>query len=78
MKREDKLNHPDVLVKKERAISYCKIATEWGKANGYKEWKYLFIPAGQITSSSSFENLAKRFIERRKKTCLYINFSKKV
>lgn len=23
-----------------------------------------FIPAGQITSSSSFENLAKRFIER--------------
>lgn len=64
MKREDKLNHPDVLVKKERAISYCKIATEWGKANGYKEWKYLFIPAGQITSSSSFENLAKWFIER--------------
>lgn len=63
VKGEDKLNHPDVLAKKERAISYCKIATEWSKANGYKEWKYLFIPAGQITSSSSFEYLAKRFNE---------------
>lgn len=61
VKGEDRLNDPDVLAKKERAIKYCKISTEWGKANGYKSWKYLFIPAGQINSNSSFMNLARRF-----------------
>ncbi|WP_239257377.1 DEAD/DEAH box helicase [Listeria ilorinensis] len=61
VKGEDKLNHPDVLAKKERAINYCRISTSWGKANGYKQWKYLFIPAGQIYSNSSFLNLAARF-----------------
>jgi len=61
VKGENMLNDPDVLAKKERAIKYCKISTEWGKANGYKEWKYLFIPAGQINMSSSFKNLAARF-----------------
>lgn len=61
VKGEDKLNDPDVLAKKDRAIQYCKISTEWGKENGFKEWRYLFIPAGQITMSSSFKNLAERF-----------------
>jgi type III restriction enzyme len=61
VKGEDKLNDPDVLAKKERAMKYCEISTEWGKVNGYKEWKYLFIPAGQINMSSSFTNLAARF-----------------
>ncbi len=61
VKGEDKLSDPDVLAKKERAVKYCEISTEWGKANGYKEWRYLFIPAGQINMNSSFMNLAKRF-----------------
>ena len=63
VKGEDRLNDPDVLAKKERAIQYCKASTEWGKANGYKEWRYLFIPSGEILSSSSFINLANRFKE---------------
>lgn len=53
----------DVTAKKERAIRYCKAVSEWGKANGYKQWQYLFIPAGEIHSTSSFKQLAKRFIK---------------
>lgn len=63
VKGEDRLNDPDVLAKKERALKYCEISTEWGNVNGYKAWKYLFIPAGQISMSSSFANLAMRFEE---------------
>ena len=63
VKGEDKLNDPDVIAKKERGIQYCAVASRWGKANGYKEWQYLFIPAGQIRSSSTFALLAKRFKE---------------
>ncbi|MBO4309337.1 MAG: DEAD/DEAH box helicase family protein [Clostridia bacterium] len=61
VKGEDKLNDPDVLAKKERGIQYCAVASRWGKANGYKEWRYLFIPAGQIQPNSSFKQLAERF-----------------
>ena len=63
VKGEDKLNDPDVIAKKERGIQYCTVASRWGKANGYKEWQYLFIPAGQIRSSSTFALLAERFKE---------------
>lgn len=61
VKGEDRINDPNVLSKKERAIQYCKICTEWGMSNGYKQWKYLFVPSGQINMSSSFRNLANRF-----------------
>lgn len=63
VKGEDKLNDPDVIAKKERGIQYCAVASRWGKANGYKAWQYLFIPAGQIRSSSTFALLAERFKE---------------
>ena len=61
VKGEDKLQDPDVIAKKKRGIQYCEVASRWGKANGYKEWKYLFIPSKQIMPNSSFVQLAKRF-----------------
>ena len=63
VKGEDKLRDPDVIAKKERGVQYCAVASRWGKANGYKEWRYLFIPAGQIKASSTFKVLAERFKE---------------
>ncbi len=63
VKGEDKLQDPDVIAKKKRGIQYCEVASRWGKANGYKEWKYLFIPSKQIMPNSSFVQLAKRFKE---------------
>ena len=61
VKGEDKLNDPDVIAKKKRGIQYCEVASRWGKANGYKEWRYLFIPSKQVMPNSSFMLLAKRF-----------------
>lgn len=63
VKGEDKLNDPDVIAKKERGIQYCAVASRWSKANNRKEWRYLFIPAGQIQSNSSFAQLAERYKE---------------
>ncbi len=51
----------DVIAKKKRGIQYCEVATRWGKANGYKEWQYLFIPSKQVMPNSSFMQLAKQF-----------------
>lgn len=61
VKGEDKLNDPNVIAKKKRGIQYCETATRWGKANGYKEWRYLFIPSKQIMPNSSFMQLVVRF-----------------
>lgn len=63
VKGEDKINAPDVIAKKKRGIQYCEVATRWGKANGYKEWQYLFIPSKQVMPNSSFIQLAQRFQE---------------
>lgn len=63
VKGEDKLNDPDVIAQKKRGIQYCEVASRWGKANGYKEWRYLFIPSKQVMPNSSFMLLAKRFQE---------------
>lgn len=61
VKGEDKLNDPDVIAKKNRGIKYCEVASRWDKSNGYKEWKYLFIPSDQVMPNSSFMQLAQRF-----------------
>ena len=61
VKGEDKLNDPDVIAKKKRAVQYCQTASNWGKANGYKEWHYLFIPSMQVMPNSSFLQLARQF-----------------
>lgn len=61
VKGEDKLNDPDVIAKKKRGVQYCDIASRWGNANGYKTWRYLFIPSMQIRANSSFEQLAQQF-----------------
>ena len=61
VKGEDKLTDPDVLAKKERGIEYCAVVSRWGKATGYKEWRYVFIPSKQIQPYSTFAQLAERF-----------------
>lgn len=63
VKGEDKLEDADVISKKERAVSYCNLISEWAKENDKKEWKHVFIPSQEIQMDISFtDNLAKRFI----------------
>lgn len=52
------LDDPDVLAKKDRAIRYCEVASEWAKANSHKEWRHLFIPEDKVQPQSTFEQLA--------------------
>ena len=63
VKAKNKINDPEVLAKKDRAIKYCKVASEYNLANGHKAFKYLFIPHDEVSAASSFNNLKARFIE---------------
>ncbi len=62
VKAEKDLNAPDVIAKKKRGILYCETVTHWSEANGYKPWKYLFVPANQIYPNTTFMMIAKSFI----------------
>ena len=48
VKASNQMDDPDVKAKKERAIQYCKVASEYNKANGHKTFKYLFIPPNYL------------------------------
>ena len=61
MKAEKDLKDDDVITKKKRGVRYCETVTRWSSANGYKPWKYLFIPAKRILPNSTFRMLAKMF-----------------
>jgi len=62
VKARNQLTDPDVLAKKDRAISYCKKASEYNVAHGHKPFKYVFIPHDEITMTSSFKALKDRFL----------------
>ena len=62
VKAEKDMNDPDVIAKKKRGILYCETVTHWSEANGYKPWKYLFIPANQIYPNSTFKMIANHFV----------------
>ena len=64
IKASNRLQDPDVLAKKDRAIKYCKVASEYNIAHGHKPFRYLFIPHDEISLSSSFDNLKLRFEEQ--------------
>ncbi|MDD3129255.1 MAG: DEAD/DEAH box helicase family protein [Candidatus Izemoplasmatales bacterium] len=62
VKSRREMSDPDVLAKKERAINYCRVASEYNIANGQKPFKYLFIPHDEVATNSSFNNLKDRFL----------------
>ena len=64
VKGDNQLDEKDVLLKKERAISYCDLVSKWANDKGYKEWRYLFIPASKIGENITFKYLAEKYIEK--------------
>lgn len=61
VKGEDKLENTDVIAKRKCTIYYCEIASDFAKANGYKQWRYVFIPSLQIMENSTVKGLIERF-----------------
>ena len=59
--KEHGIENADVIAKKERAVEYCKLASHWVKSNGYKEWRYLFIPSQEIKENYSLSMIAEKF-----------------
>lgn len=61
VKGMDRINDPDVIAKKERAIQYCKLASEYNIAHKRKPFTYLFVPENQFNSTTTFNTIKDRF-----------------
>ena len=61
VKGMDKLKDPQVLAKKTRGESYCKIVTDWAVEAGSKPWKYLFIPENAVQGNVTFDFLVANY-----------------
>lgn len=57
VKRRSDLEHPDVIAKRDAAVTWCKYAT---KATGLP-WRYILVPHDAIGDSASFNGLVSRF-----------------
>lgn len=62
VKADKDLDDADVLAKKERTISYCKLVSSWECNNEMKKWNYVLIPASKITENSTFKHLCEQFM----------------
>lgn len=62
IKGEDKIENSEVIAKRKRTLQYCQVASNWAKANGFKEWKHVFIPSKQVLENSSVQGLFSKFI----------------
>lgn len=54
------LDNPQVKAKQERAIQYCKLASEYNVAHKHKPFTYLFIPEDQFDTTTTFNSLVVR------------------
>ncbi len=64
IKAKNEMDSAEVVEKAKAAQEYCRIANEYAKGNGKKEWKYLLIPHDEVTSSRDM-NYFKSFLASR-------------
>ena len=50
------------ITKKERAVKYCIVATNYNKANNGKAWKYVLIPSTVLKQNTTVEMLFRTYI----------------
>lgn len=63
-KKEVDINTTTVQEKKNAAKHYCKYASEYGKLNGGKEWKYMIVPHNEVLHNHDLSYFISRYIEQ--------------
>jgi type III restriction enzyme len=60
-KAKNQMEDPIVLAKKDAAVRWCGLATEYNRKNGGKPWKYALIPHDAIADNKTLEGLVGQF-----------------
>jgi type III restriction enzyme len=60
-KAKNEMDDPQVLAKKDVAVTWCQHAGDYAATYGGKSWEYLLIPHDAIAENMSLKGLADRF-----------------
>ena len=60
-KAKNEMASPDVLAKKEAAVTWCTRATTHALSNGGKPWKYVLLPHDMVDQNMTLSGLASQF-----------------
>ena len=63
-KASNQMTDKTVLAKKEAALKWCEIATDFEKKHNGKAWHYLLIPDNTVTLDRTFEKLVRDYEAR--------------
>lgn len=63
-KAKGEMNDPQVIAKRDVAVTWCRHASDHAASYGGKPWKYLLIPHDSITDNMTLEGLAARFTQK--------------
>lgn len=63
-KAKGEMNDPQVIAKRDVAVTWCRHASDHAASYGGKPWKYLLIPHDSITDNMTLEGLAARFAQK--------------
>jgi type III restriction enzyme len=64
-KMRKEMNDAIVIAKKEAAVKWCALATDYSATNGGKPWCYVLIPHDEIAVNITLAGLAARFSAQR-------------
>jgi type III restriction enzyme len=60
-KAKDQLKDAEVLAKRDVAVKWCALATEYASNTGGKPWKYALIPHDVITDNMTIRGLVDQY-----------------
>jgi len=60
-KARNELDDPEVHAKKDAAVKWCGLATDYEISNGGKPWKYILIPHDVIAENMTLSGLVRQF-----------------
>ncbi len=60
-KARNEMESPDVIAKRDAAVTWCKNASDYAATYGGKPWVYLLIPHDAIAENMTLEGLANSF-----------------
>jgi type III restriction enzyme len=61
-KAADKMSDAEVLAKRDAAVKWCELASDYTSKHDGKPWKYLLIPHDEIEENITLKSLSKRFV----------------
>jgi type III restriction enzyme len=60
-KARNEMTDPEVLAKRDAAVTWCDLASKYAVNNGGKPWKYVLIPHDAVAENMTLAGLASQF-----------------